>query len=71
MIKNCISGPKDLIALVIIGTYCLAFILTAIIPGIHYDEVMSRQYERIMTLVVGFYFGSHTTKKDELKEKEL
>ncbi len=67
------GGPKDLIALILIVTYCVSFICTALIPGIHFDELMSRQYERLMLMVVGFYFGSHRDRdrtQDKNKEKE-
>ncbi len=57
------ATPKDMIALIIIVTYCLGFLLTVIVPGIHFNELMGRQYERIMLMVVGFYFGSHSTGK--------
>ncbi len=61
-IKQQVATPKDIIALIIITAYAIAFLTTTLIPGVKFDELMGRQYERIMLMVVGFYFGSHRDK---------
>lgn len=63
IIKALFPTSKDIIALIIVVIYCISFLLTAVIPGIEFNEIMSRQYERVLLMVVGFYFGSHQSKK--------
>jgi hypothetical protein len=66
LVKNWFAGPKDVIALIITLTYCVAFLLTALIPGIHFDAEMGGQYEHIMLMVISFYFGSKTAKETKV-----
>ncbi len=54
---------KDLIAIMIIFTWCVSVFL----PDYLIDEVTMRSFERILLLVLGFYFGA---KKYETKAKE-
>ncbi len=65
VMRRCINGAKDVIALIIISTYCITFIAVTVVPHLHFNEVMSRQFERIMIMVVSFYFGYHKSKKEE------
>ncbi len=46
---------RDIIAIMVVGTWCIAVFL----PESLIDEVTQRAFERILLLVVGFYFGSH------------
>lgn len=62
IIQKWCSGPKDLLAIIIISTFCLSYLVILIAPGIEFNELMSRQYERIMIMVVSYYFGSHREK---------
>lgn len=54
---------KDIIAIMVIVTWCIAIFL----PESLIDEVTQRSFERIVLLVLGFYFGA---KKFETKSKE-
>lgn len=58
IIKGIFQGPKDVIALVIIATWCIAIFL----PESLIDEVTQRSFERIIMMVIGFYFGSKSDK---------
>ncbi len=57
--KKICAGPKDIIALIIVISYCAVFICTALIADVHFNELLGRQFERLLLLVAGFYFGSH------------
>lgn len=57
------AGPKDIIATILVTTYCLTYLLVTIVPGLEFNELMSRQFERIILIVVGFYFGSKEGNK--------
>ncbi len=54
---------KDLIALMVIFTWCVAVFL----PESLIDEVTQRSFERIILMVIGFYFGSNVNRKEELQ----
>ncbi len=51
-------------------TYCLAFIATVIFPGIEFNEVLSRSFERILLVVVAYFFGSTKDKKQNILNSE-
>lgn len=61
--KHWFTGPKDIIAFMLVITYCLSFFLTLVVPYIQFNELMARQFERIILIVVGFYFGSKEANK--------
>ncbi len=58
IIKGIFQTSKDVIALVIIATWCVAIFL----PEHLVDEVTQRSFERIIMMVIGFYFGSKVEK---------
>ncbi len=58
-LKKVCAGPKDIIALIIVISYCVVFICTALLADVHFNELLGRQFERLLLLVAGFYFGSH------------
>jgi hypothetical protein len=45
---------KDVIAIMIVFTWCVS----VFIPNSVIDEVTQRSFERVMLLVLGFYFGA-------------
>jgi hypothetical protein len=69
MVRSWLGGPKDLIAFMLIGSYSLAFLITVCVPEVVFNEVLGRQFERIILMVVGFYFGSHREKRPTNAER--
>ncbi len=70
--RSWVTNARDIIALVIVCSYCLAFLITVCVPGIVFNELMGRQYERIMILVVGYFFGSsHANQNKRSTDGEL
>ncbi len=57
-LKEIFATPKDAIALIVILSWCIAIFL----PESLVDEVTQRSFERIIMMVIGFYFGSHQNK---------
>ncbi len=57
-LKEIFATPKDAIALIVILSWCIAIFL----PEYLVDEITQRSFERIIMMVIGFYFGSHTQK---------
>ncbi len=51
-------------------TYCTAFIATVIFPGIEFNEVLSRSFERILLVVVAYFFGSTKDKRQNILNAE-
>lgn len=50
---------KDIIAYMVTLTWCVSIFL----PETLIDEVTQRSFERIMLMILGFYFGSHRESK--------
>ncbi len=63
MLKIIFAGPKDVIALIIVMAYALAFLLITLVPSVEFNEVIWRHYKEITLMVVGFYFGGRTGSK--------
>ena len=61
IISKWCQGPKDLLALLVTITWCISIFL----PEMLIDEVTQRSFERILLMIIGFYFGSH---KDDIKD---
>lgn len=56
LIKGWCSGPKDLLAIMVVFTWCVAVFL----PENLIDEVTQRSFERILLIIVSYFFGSHS-----------
>ncbi len=63
MHKYC-KNAKDVVALIMVVSYSLSFLLTALIPNIEFNEIMGRHFKEMLMMVIGFYFGSHKEKGD-------
>lgn len=57
-IRRLCASPKDVIALILIGSYCVSYLCTVLVPDIHFNEMLGRQFERLILVVVGYYFSS-------------
>lgn len=55
IIRSAIVNSQDIIALIVVITWCISIFL----PELLVDEVTMRSFERIMLIIIGFYFGAH------------
>ena len=56
--NSVLKHPQALLALIFSSAYCIAFLATILVPSIQFNEVLSRSFERILLVVVSFYFGA-------------
>ncbi len=56
--NSVLKHPQALLAVLFSVSYCVAFIATVFVPSIQFNEVLSRSFERILLVVVSFYFGA-------------
>ncbi len=56
--NSVLKRPQALLAILFSVSYCIAFIATVLVPNIQFNEVLSRSFERILLVVVSFYFGA-------------
>lgn len=63
MMSQWLSGPKDVIAISLVFTYCITYAAVTMIPGIQMEPVISQQFKEIMLIVVSYYFGSKEGNK--------
>ncbi len=66
--NSVLKHPQSLLALLFSASYCIAFIATVLVPDIQFNEVLSRSFERILLVVVSFYFGAK--EKTNLTQQE-
>lgn len=60
IIRQAFTTSKDIIAVIVVVTWCISIFL----PETLVDEITIRSFERIMLIIIGFYFGAHREKPE-------
>jgi hypothetical protein len=57
---------KEILAFLVVFTWCVSIFL----PESLVDEVTQRSFERILLMIVGFYFGAHQKKPHTMESEK-
>lgn len=61
ILRSALVNSQDIIALIVVVTWCISIFL----PELLVDEVTMRSFERIMLIIIGFYFGAHRGRRND------